>query len=455
MQPNSVLKTLIGTRRASRLALARAAALAAAGTAAIALAGCAGAPVAPSAGAQATVTSPGPAPASAPAAERPSPGTETRPMTTEPPAGAPRTVALVLPLTGRMAAAGTALRDGFMTAWYRADEGSRPEIRVYDAGEGAAEAYRRAVAEGAGFVVGPLAKEDVQAIARLGSDTVPTLALNFLPDGDVPPPGFYQFALSPEDEARQVAERLLAEGKRVGAALVPTGEWGTRVLAAFQSALEAGGGAVVTRQAFTAQTMDYSDLIKAMLGFDDSRRRHQQLVSTLGQPLEFTPRRREDVQFIFVAGQPTQGRLICPQLKFHYAGDLPVYSTSDVFDPNPAANTDLSGIVFPDTPWMISPDPAVAGIREEMSAFGVQNVRRWGRLYAMGFDAFALVGALSEPRALGTMSVPGLTGRLTLGEGGRIRRTLDWATIGPDGHPRPLPPTAAASPAVLPPTTTL
>lgn len=425
--------------------------------AALAMAGCAGTPAvrdtAPSASPTAGTRTPPPAAPGGPAAATPqTPGTA--PMTIEPPASAPQSVALVLPLTGRMAAAGTALRDGFMTAWYRADEASRPEIRVYDAGPGAAEAYRRAIAEGAGFIVGPLAKEDVQAVAQLADGSVGTLALNFLPEGDVVPPRFYQFALSPEDEARQVAERLVAEGKRVGVALVPSGEWGTRVITAFQSALESGGGAVVARQSYGAQTMDYSDLITAMLGFNDSRRRHQQLVSTLGQTLEFSPRRREDVQFIFVAGQPTQARLIRPQLKFHFAGDLPVYSTSDAFDPNPTANTDLDGVTFPDAPWMISTEPAIAGLREEMNAFGVQNVRRWGRLYAMGYDAFALVRALRDPQALSTVPVPGVTGRLTLGADGRVRRTLDWAVIGPDGQPRPLPPTAAAAPAA-PTTTTL
>jgi outer membrane PBP1 activator LpoA protein len=442
VQPTTLLNALTKTPAAVLIACA-----------ALATAGCAAAPTvrdtAASASPAARAGTPPPAVPGPAAAAAPSPGSA--PVTPiETPAPAPQAVALVLPLTGRMAPAGTALRDGFMTAWYRADEASRPEIRVYDTGPGAAEAYRRAIAEGAGFVVGPLAKEDVLAVARLADGSVGTLVLNFLPDGETVPSRLYQFALSPEDEARQVAERLIAEGKRVGIALVPSGEWGSRVINAFQGALEAGGGAVVARQSYGAQTMDYSDLITAMLGFNDSRRRHQQLVSTLGQTLEFSPRRREDVQFIFVAGQPTQGRLIRPQLKFHFAGDLPVYATSDVFDPNPTANADLDGVTFPDTPWMISTDPAIAGLREEMNAFGVQNVRRWGRLYAMGYDAFALVHALRDPRALSAVPVRGATGQLTLGADGRVRRTLDWAVIGPDGHPRPLPPTAAVGPSMAP-----
>jgi outer membrane PBP1 activator LpoA protein len=79
-------------------------------------------------------------------------------------------------------------------------------------------------------------------------------------------------------ERTAVAERLLAEGKRTGVMLVPSGEWGTRVGGAFQAALEAGGGAVVAHQAYSTQMMDYSDPITVMLGFEDSRRRHRQLM---------------------------------------------------------------------------------------------------------------------------------------------------------------------------------
>jgi outer membrane PBP1 activator LpoA protein len=68
----------------------------------------------------------------------------------------------------------------------------------------------------------------------------------------------------------------------------------------------------------------------------------------------------------------------------------------------------------------------------------------------MGFDAYRLVGALRDPAALAGTPVAGLTGRLTLDADGRIRRTLDWAVIGPDGQPRPLPPTAALPGAPVP-----
>jgi len=177
-----------------------------------------------------------------------------------------------------------------------------------------------------------------------------------------------------------------------------------------------------------------------VLGFEESQRRERAIASIVGQPLQFTPRRRDDLQFVFFAGQPVQGRLVRPQLKFHYAGDLPVYSTSDVFDPNPAANQDLEGVSFVDVPWMIADDAAVADLRGLVAQLWPANARRRSRLFAMGFDAWRLISELSLPPGPQPEPIAGMTGRLTVDGAGRVRRGLDWAVIGTDGQARPLPP---------------
>ena len=356
-----------------------------------------------------------------------------------PVAQVPAQIALLLPLSGRFSDAGEALRDGFLAAYFQQDAATRPRLKIYDSAEDASVAYRRAVADGAGFVVGPLGKENVQAVTRVADGTVPTLALNFIPDGEPLPARFYQFALAPEDEARQVAERLLASGRRVGVALVPAGEWGTRVLAAFQTALVAGGGTLTASRNFATGTTDYSEPLVQILGFDESQRRFRALTNAVG-PLQFTPRRRDDLQFVFLAGQPVQGRLVRSQLKFHYAGDLPVFSISDIYDPNPIANQDLEGVAFTDIPWMIDEDRAVVDLRNSVQQLWPANARRRGRLFAMGFDAWRLIGVLSDNRGPGAEPVAGMTGRLTVDAGGRVRRGLDWAIVGADGQARPLPP---------------
>lgn len=341
-------------------------------------------------------------------------------------------VVLLLPLSGRSSGAGEAVRDGFLSAYFAVDAELRPRLQVRDtARTGAAAVYREA-APGAAFVVGPLTKEDVVATVPVADPSVITLALNLLPDGSPAPPRFYQFALAPEDEARQLARGLLAADKRVGVALVPGGDWGKRVIEAFQNAFVGGGGALAASRTYPAGTTDFSALIGDLVGFEESRARHRAVAAAAGVPLEFSPRRRDSIGFLFMPGQPVQGRLIRPQLKYNYAGELPIYSISDMYEPAPTANQDLDGLTFTDMPWMIEGDAATLGARDDAQNLWSEGTRRRSRLYAFGADAFRILDELKSPETFRD-TVAGFTGRLTLGAGGIVERTLDWARVQPDG----------------------
>jgi len=348
----------------------------------------------------------------------------------------PAQIALILPLSGRQQAAGTAVRDGFLSAYFQHEVAQRPRVRVYDAAsEPFNAAYQRAVADGAQFIVGPLTKDEVVEAAQLTDGRVPVLAMNFLPEETNAPQNFFQFALSPEDEARQVARRVVADAKPRGVVLVPTGEWGSRIASAFADELGVLGGEVIARGIYNPEESDYTGVILQLLRLSDSRERHARLSTTLGTKLEFEPRRRGDVQFIFVAAQPSQGRLIRPQLRFHYAGDVPMYTTSDTYEPDEAANIDLDGVMFPDMPWMISSDAVSEELRESVQRAWPARASRRGRLYAFGFDAYRLIPALRSGARGSSATIGGVTGRLNIDAQGRVRRELDWALI-KDGQPR-------------------
>lgn len=329
----------------------------------------------------------------------------------------PDQIALLLPLSGRAEAVGVAVRDGFLAAYLEQTPATRPRLKIYDvAAESVSSAYIRAVSEGAAFVVGPLTKEDVAAVVPLSDGRLPVLALNFLGDTAVTPHNFYQFALSPEDDARTVARRLIADGRPNGVAIVPANDWGNRVAAAFADELSHLGGSLLDSQRYDSAQVDFSDAIKQVL----------QVRVVKGEP----PTHRTDAAFVFVASaSPGIARQILPQLKFHYAGDVPVYSLSDSFEPEPSANSDLEGMLFPDMPWMVADDPVTAQIRDGVRAAWPTRTTRRDRLYAFGFDAYRLVPALraNSPGSAGEIS--GVTGRLHLDDHNRIRRDLDWVQI--------------------------
>jgi outer membrane PBP1 activator LpoA protein len=352
------------------------------------------------------------------------------------PAG-PRPIALILPLTGRQQALGRAVRDGFIAAHLAA--GSPPEVSflVLDEVRGAANAYRDALAAGAGLVVGPLIKESVQALAQF-SPELPVLALNYLPDGSLAPPGFVQFGLAPEHETREVALRALALGQRRALALVPANPWGRRLLEAFTREFEAGGGVLVAASYYEPGTADYSQPIRTVLGAAGIRPPDPD--AKPGQNTGFSPSPAPTADLLFLAANNASARQIRPQLVFFGAGSLPVYSTSAVYEDG-RPDRDLNGIQFPDTPWTVAPDAQARHIRESLGRNGPAGALGVSRLYALGYDAYALAPRVREGR-VGNLAVAGTTGQLSATWDGRILRRLAWAEIR-GGALRVLPPVTA------------
>jgi outer membrane PBP1 activator LpoA protein len=350
-------------------------------------------------------------------------------------------IALLLPLSGPAAGQAATVRDGFLSAFYQLPAATRPELQMYDTGAvTAADAVAQARAAGSGFIVGPLTREDVAAVAGLGSESVPLLALNFLPADRPAPGGLYQFALSPEDEAQQVARRMLADGHRRGVALVPRGDWGNRVIEAFTRELTAGGGSLISQTLYDPAEHDYSYELEPLLRIDDSEARHSRLQSVLGAKLNFEPRHRGDIEFVFLVPESaTNARLIEPQLKFFYAGDIPSYSLSNAYEPESTdANRDIDSLMYPDMPWMISDDASLDTLRASIEQAWGNSVAWRSRLFAFGYDACQLMLAMSGGhQKLGDVQVAGLSGQLHFDAKGRVQRDLIWVQIR-DGDPRRL-----------------
>ena len=338
----------------------------------------------------------------------------------------PQRVAILLPLSGRQGAAASAVRDGFIAAYLaQGAEGERPALQVYDTTTlGATAAYELAAREGADFIVGPLLKEELAEIAAAELPAVPTLVLNWADDEVVLPAYMFQFALAPEEEAIAVARRAAVDGHLRALVLVHDTDQGRRMARSFTEAFQAEGGTVLGQQAFEPRENDFSLEITGLLLLNESRARHQRVQAALGRTLEYEPRRRQDADFLFLAARPSEALLIRPQLRFHYASDLPIYSTSAILDPASAGNPDLEGVMFADMPWRVGGEGTE--FMAQFHAFGLHALDRSGRLYAFGADAYRLVPLLhSRSSSLGT-GVNGLTGVLRVGANGRVERELDW-----------------------------
>lgn len=372
-------------------------------------------------------------------------------------AGDARSIGLALPLTGRFADPAAAVRDGFLAAYYASDA-PRPRLHIYDTNAVAdmAALLERARGDGVGLLVGPLDKGHVAELRTLelgssdegeGESTpaMPILALNYT-ETDNGYPGFYQFGLAPEDEAEAAAERAVNMGLRRGLALVPDNDWGERVLSAFRDALYYLGGEMVDYATYDPREQDHAGPIKTLLqyrgvpedGTGEDGGRGPVETDENGDPIERG--RRQDADFIFVAAQPAEARLIRTQLRFYRAMRLPVLATSHVFTGkvDPARDSDLDGLMFADMPWTLAREGEIAERRERIRKLWPDAADRYLRLFALGHDAWALQSRIRRGGLETGRLLDGDTGELFLQPDGEIHRALEWARF-VRGRPEPMP----------------
>ncbi len=344
----------------------------------------------------------------------------------------PQHIALLLPLTGSYAAYATAIRNGFFTAYYdqKARTGFAPTITVFNTdGKNIRDVYQTAVTEGADFVVGPLDKSDVLALADAHKSNVPVLALNKTPANlRIDNNALYEFSLSPTDEAHQDAIKAWNDHHHNIIILAPNNAWGQRLATAFTDQWKAMGGTIIATE-YYGNMASLSKSIQTVLQISHASQNDRHLKQLFHEDIRFIPDRRQDFDSIFLVATPEMGRQIKPLLNFYFAQNIPVYATSQIYSGNPNANrdNDLDGILFCDMPWILTSNqmqPAyLQSIAQHIQALWPNNYAHLARFYAMGVDAFDLTLQMNQLAS----GMPAATGTLFLTQQHDIYRQLTWA----------------------------
>lgn len=331
------------------------------------------------------------------------------------PAVPPQRIAALLPLSGPLSDLGNAVLEGVAAEFYQ-NLANSASLLVFDTGgqaDLAEAAYRNALQQGADRVIGPLVRDAVDRVATIDS-SVPTLLLN-RPSLPLQPTGpFWVLSLSPEDDARAAAQRAIALGSERALVLVPEGAFGDRVASAFAEYFERQARRVAAAYRFNARAPEINASIGAALGIEASEQRIAGLRRQLGLRLEADSQIRADIDVIFVAGPARDLRLVVPHLHYHRAGRLPMLATSHIYEghPQPALDGDLSGVRFPDAPWLhpeLNPEPELLvelAATEEIET----AAERLPRFAALGIDAMRVVGDLPRYRRAPHLRVPGTAG---------------------------------------------
>lgn len=322
-----------------------------------------------------------------------------------------------------------------MAAAFSLPSDQRPTVRFYDTSnpQAAAQAYTQAAGEGAAVIIGPLTKDSVASVKTLGSLSVPTVALNHTSDAFAPTvPGLFQFALSPEEEGRQVADRAFRDGLLDAAILVPSSGWGARYSEGFQQQWEGLGGLPATVTEYNPEEHHLAEPIKSAYANNPG--------------------------FFYAIGKPLKSRQLRTQVQYFGSAKIPVFLTGQsVQSINRRDNLDLDGTRIPAMPWVLpgpgqtsqeapsqeetetgdtptsSPpsEPTFTSSGDPLQAVragAIQAGEGYGAFFAMGYDAVQI--ALNLPSlSSGYGVIEGATGRLTADATGVVHREPTWITF--------------------------
>ncbi len=338
----------------------------------------------------------------------------------------PEQITLLLPLSGPLGDAGSAVRDGFLAAWYaaRARGEAVPVVSIMNVGGDAdvVAAYSEAVKAGADLVVGPLGRDKVERMLGVDRMPVPVLALN---RGKRRPASgqIYQFGLHPDDELEQLAD--VADQYRWQNALLlrPESDWSKKMAEQFIDLWTERDGIIVAEGVYMGER-DVSRVVEQTLLLHRSKSRQRAMETRIQMEVQAEPRRRQDVDVVVLLASSDAARLLKPVLEFHRADDLPVVGISRVYDGSNDAgqNADLGGILFTDMPWLLE---------ETELRRSLQQLEKpeFTRMHALGADAWRLLPWLEPLRKTKDSRLYGATGQLSIDNRGRVHRRLHWAAI--------------------------
>lgn len=311
-------------------------------------------------------------------------------------------IAVLLPNSGNVAAAGNAVRDGILAAYYQ-DNRPKAELRFFDTSQegGAKSAYLQAVAAGAHLVIGPLEREQIVELFPMAAAQMPILALNR--SDVVTPLRSVTFALSPEDEGASAAKRASLQGLKSAMIILEYDETGRRAAMAFAQQFKALGGQILIETTIDGGLTDHTvqiDLLKQRAT-------------------------RADLIYLGVRGKTAH--LLMPQLLAADMDKIPKYASSLILSGtgDPRFDRDLDGIEYPDIPFLLGqyahiPEP------EQLGALLPNAMGASARLFALGYDAWNLSGYLEHMRQSGSQ-LRGATGVLSIDDQGIVHRDPAWA----------------------------
>lgn len=350
----------------------------------------------------------------------------------------PNKLGIILPLTGKLASQGTAIKDGILAGYFAQQERNnvadraniQPELVFIDSN--ISETLLPEQFVDLDFVLGPLLKENIAKFAPYVQS--PWLALNFVDKSQtlISSSQQFYFALSPEDEGIQMARHLKERGLKKPLIIKADNSGAQRMSQAFiaewsQYSLETAEEVVFTDN----RTMRTG--ISDLLAVAKSKQRIKEVERLIIKEVHTFERSRRDADAIVIFANASQTELITPYIEANtspFADILPVFASSRSHSTRKNMNSlrDLRDLMFLDMPWML-PEQNFQNLKNNSQVLWPKRRDNNQRLFAMGYDAFHLISHLRALQILPNYRYEGLTGSIYMDPDKQLRRQLLWGQV--------------------------
>ena len=342
----------------------------------------------------------------------------------------PDQIALLVPLQDDYYTPSQSLIQGFISAYYQTmsldskKSLNLPELRIYNTSNmPILEVYKQAVDDGMEMVIGPMRQSEVKTLIDSGDLPVPTLTLNRIDTIESTQiKNLFQFGLSTVDELTQIADRAWEKGYKNILMIAPENSWGKRSSEFFNQYWTNKGGSLTENVLYPLSVNDFTKFLKKPFHIDLSEQRGLAIKRFINSRVNYTARRRQDIDLVVMLGYPIKARQIKPALDFLYASNIPVIGTSHIYNgiEQIALDRDLSGVEFSSMPWALSGQLPV-DLEPE-----IQLHTAYRQLFSLGHDSFLIARNLNTIEETQSLPIFGSTGLLSL-KNGTITREQKWA----------------------------
>lgn len=299
--------------------------------------------------------------------------------------------ALLVPLSGTYAPWGQAMSNAAQLALFEIADPRLNLIPLDTKGtpEGAAEAARQAMAQGASVILGPLFSGEVRTAAAVAREkAIPVLA--FTTDRSAVGGGAYALGVLPETQVARAVAHARSLGRQRFAMLARSDEYGRTVAESFRTAVTGQGASVVKVEYYDPQA---PDLVHTVKRFTEVEARTRGRTKERRPSADTAPVPPPPFDAVMIPDDGTRLRQVASMITYYEVdpGAVSFLGTMLWDDPRLTIEPALQGGLFAAPP--LAAHQAFEG--RYAKAFGPLPARV-GNLASIAYDATALVAVLTR-----------------------------------------------------------